>query len=228
MRKLGNLGEKDPVAMRESLARSAFAIQVFHEGRCIGFCRTLSDGALWYMMADGVILPEHQAGGIGKFLVSSLIYNFYENAAPGGRLLAITHAPDFGVKSGFNRFPSGVTGGFAWIPPDLKKTGRFVNPISVSPLLKGEGYQVSYDSPDLESFQRLRALSGLAATGEDAARTSLSKSLMTIKIDYLGKTVAFARILGETFAWAYMVDVCADPAHDADALKTHMIRDLSA
>lgn len=115
-RNIGKLGAKDPDAVAASIANTHFAVQVHYHGECVAFCRSLGDRGLWHHMADGIVLPEHQASGIGKYFVSRLIYHFYETAAPGAHMLAFTWAPDFGVKSGFKRVPENEVGLYAWQP----------------------------------------------------------------------------------------------------------------
>lgn len=115
-RKIGKLGVKDRDAVMKSVKRTKFAVQVLYEGECIAFCRTLGDGGLHYHIADGIVLPAHQASGIGKFFVRRLLYEFYQTAAPGADMVTFTWAPEFGIKSGFQYLPDGVVGLYAWQP----------------------------------------------------------------------------------------------------------------
>lgn len=113
-REIGNLGKKDLAATRVSVARTPFAVQVLYKGECIAFCRTMSDDGLCYHMADGVVLPDHQASGIGKFFVSRQIYEFYKKSPPGAHMLAFTWAGEFALKSGFEELPDNYVGLWAW------------------------------------------------------------------------------------------------------------------
>lgn len=115
-REIGKLGKKDPDAARISVDRTAFAVQVLFKGECVAFCRTMHDGGLCYHMADGVVLPDHQASGIGKFFVSRQIYEFYQTAPVGAHMLAFTWAGDFALKSGFKELPENTVGLWAWRP----------------------------------------------------------------------------------------------------------------
>ena len=115
-REIGNLGKKDLDATRVSMERTPFAVQVHYKGECIAFCRTMNDGGLCYHMADGVVLPDHQASGIGKFFVSRQIYEFYKKSPPGAHMLAFTWAGEFALKSGFEELPDNYVGLWAWQP----------------------------------------------------------------------------------------------------------------
>ena len=115
-REIGNLGKKDLDATRISMERTPFAVQVLYKGECIAFCRTMNDGGLCYHMADGVVLPDHQASGIGKFFVSRQIYEFYKKSPPGAHMLAFTWAGEFALKSGFEELPDNYVGLWAWQP----------------------------------------------------------------------------------------------------------------
>ena len=115
-REIGNLGKKDLDATRISMERTSFAVQVLYKGECIAFCRTMNDGGLCYHMADGVVLPDHQGSGIGKFFVSRQIYEFYKTSAPGAHMLTFTWAGEFALKSGFEELPDNYVGLWAWQP----------------------------------------------------------------------------------------------------------------
>ncbi|MEP1443965.1 MAG: hypothetical protein ABJK39_13230 [Hyphomicrobiales bacterium] len=117
-REIGKLGKKDLAATHVSVERTPFAVQVLYEGECVAFCRTMHDGGLCYHMADGVVLPDHQASGIGKFFVSRQIYEFFKMAPTGAHYLAFTWAGEFALKSGFEELPENYVGLWAWQPFD--------------------------------------------------------------------------------------------------------------
>ncbi|MEP3232032.1 MAG: hypothetical protein ABJO30_04325 [Hyphomicrobiales bacterium] len=115
-REIGNLGKKDLDATRVSMEKTPFAVQVLYKGECIAFCRTMNDGGLSYHMADGVVLPDHQASGIGKFFVTRQIYEFYKTSPVGAHMLAFTWAGEFALKTGFEELPDNYVGLWAWQP----------------------------------------------------------------------------------------------------------------
>ena len=145
-RKIGGLGVKDRASVQSSLDQSVFSVQVRHNGRCVGFCRLLGDGGLWYFMVDGVVLPEYQADGIGKFVVSMPNWYFYENAPAGAFLFGVTHVPGFTLKCGFTLLPQEYQSSYAWVPPFDTDGPRPENPVKQD--LPDIGFSLVQDLPD--------------------------------------------------------------------------------
>ena len=60
----------------ERLVREAQRIVgLYHEGRQVGFCRAVSDGASVTYLADVYVLPEHRGRGLGEELVREMVDN---------------------------------------------------------------------------------------------------------------------------------------------------------
>ena len=50
-------------------------VGLYHEGRQVGFCRAVSDGASVTYLADVYVLPEHRGRGLGEELVREMVDN---------------------------------------------------------------------------------------------------------------------------------------------------------
>lgn len=48
-------------------------IGLFHDGRQIGFCRAISDGAIHAYLADVYILEPHRGKGLGEAMVREMV-----------------------------------------------------------------------------------------------------------------------------------------------------------
>jgi GNAT superfamily N-acetyltransferase len=82
------LGKRDPAMLERSFRNSQTCCFVYADNKIIGAGRALSDGALWSVVFDVVLLPEYQGLGLGRALMDSLIaqagaLNVMLYAAPG-------------------------------------------------------------------------------------------------------------------------------------------------
>jgi len=60
----------------ERLVRGAQrVVGLYHDGRQVGFCRAVSDGASVTYLADVYVLPEHRGRGLGVELVREMVEN---------------------------------------------------------------------------------------------------------------------------------------------------------
>jgi GNAT superfamily N-acetyltransferase len=58
----------------ERLVRGATrVVSLFHDGRQIGFCRAVSDGASFAYLADVYVLESHRGRGLGLELVREMV-----------------------------------------------------------------------------------------------------------------------------------------------------------
>ena len=82
------LGKRDPATLALSFKNSQVRCFVYADNKIIGAGRALSDGALWTVVFDVVLLPDYQGLGLGRALMDSLIaqggaFNVMLYAAPG-------------------------------------------------------------------------------------------------------------------------------------------------
>ncbi|MCV2358264.1 GNAT family N-acetyltransferase [Paucibacter sp. TC2R-5] len=66
------LGTRDPATLELSFRNSQSRCFVYADGRIIGAGRALSDGVLWCVIFDVVLLPEYQGQGLGRAIMDSL------------------------------------------------------------------------------------------------------------------------------------------------------------
>jgi len=64
--------ERTPEEMRRMIREADRVVGLFHEGRQIGFTRTVADGRQAYL-ADVFVLPEHRGRGLGMELVRETV-----------------------------------------------------------------------------------------------------------------------------------------------------------
>jgi GNAT superfamily N-acetyltransferase len=55
------------------LQTSHRVVGLFHEGRQVGFCRAISDGAVHAYLADVYVLEEHRGKGLGEAMVREML-----------------------------------------------------------------------------------------------------------------------------------------------------------
>src|SRR5262249_54004642 len=56
------------------LLRTSYRVLgLFHEGRQVGFCRAISDGAVHAYLADVYVLEEHGGQGVGAAMVAEML-----------------------------------------------------------------------------------------------------------------------------------------------------------
>lgn len=80
------LGRRDPGVLERSFRGSTHAVLIREDDRLVGAGRALSDGELWVVLYDLVLLPELQGRGLGRALVDHLVQ------ASGARNAMLYHA----------------------------------------------------------------------------------------------------------------------------------------
>jgi GNAT superfamily N-acetyltransferase len=57
-----------------TLLRTSYrVVGLFHDGRQVGFCRAISDGAVHAYLADVYVLEEHRGQGLGEAMVAEML-----------------------------------------------------------------------------------------------------------------------------------------------------------
>jgi GNAT superfamily N-acetyltransferase len=59
----------------QAVRESHRVVGLYHHGALVGFCRTVSDGAVVAYLADVYVLPEHRGRGLGVQLVREAVVN---------------------------------------------------------------------------------------------------------------------------------------------------------
>src|SRR5215467_4010505 len=58
----------------DTTLRTSFRVLgLFHNGRQVGFCRAISDGAIHAYLADVYVLAEHRGKGLGDAMVAEML-----------------------------------------------------------------------------------------------------------------------------------------------------------
>ena len=116
VRKAAGLGAKSLEGAKMGLPNTIFAAQAVFRGEMVALCRLIGDGGLFYMVADGVVLPEHQGKGLGKLALGECVEHFRQTAPPGAYLMGMSISPEFVKKVGFETATPPECGIFIWQP----------------------------------------------------------------------------------------------------------------
>ena len=85
-------------------------VSVFDEGRLVGIGRLISDGALYALVCDMIVLPEYQNCGIGSSILKMLKDKCAEHNIQRIWLFAAPGRSGFYIKSGFEVRPENAPG----------------------------------------------------------------------------------------------------------------------
>lgn len=116
VRKAAGLGAKSLEAAKRGLPNTLFAAQARYKGEVVAFCRLIGDDGLFYAVADGVVMPEHQRQGLGKLVLGECVRHFKETAPPGAYLMGISVSPDFVKTVGLEKVSPPEVGVYCWLP----------------------------------------------------------------------------------------------------------------
>lgn len=90
-----------------------------------------------------------------------------------------------------------------------------------------ENYSKTNDVPDILTYRRLRAKSGLSPKSKEAARLGLKVTLFSVQIFYKGKPVGMGRLIGDGGCHFHVVDMAVLPAHQGKGLGKEIIKEIS-
>jgi hypothetical protein len=75
------------------------------------------------------------------------------------------------------------------------------------------GYTIVHEAPDIASYVRIRAESGLTIINEEQARAAVAGTFKFVHVSYEGKPVGMGRVVGDG-GWYFMIaDMAVLPAH---------------
>jgi ribosomal protein S18 acetylase RimI-like enzyme len=89
-------------------------------------------------------------------------------------------------------------------------------------------YQITARTPDVETFARLRAVSGLSPRGRDGMEKGLPNSLFAVLVLYEGQLIGMGRIIGDGGTAYQITDIAVDPAHQGKGLGKAIMGELAA
>lgn len=79
-------------------------------------------------------------------------------------------------------------------------------------------YTIVARIPDVETFARLRAISGLSPRSRDGMEKGLPNSLFGVQAIHDGEPVGMGRIIGDGGTAYQITDIAVDPAHQDKGL----------
>ena len=79
-------------------------------------------------------------------------------------------------------------------------------------------YAFHRETPGIEDYRRLRAVSGLSPKSEEAARRGLPNTLHAVVVRHEGRAVAMGRIVGDGGAFFQVVDMAVEPEHQGQGI----------
>lgn len=71
---------------QKSLDNSLYHVVAQEDGKTIGMCRVIGDGALFFYIQDLVVSPGHQGLGIGKLLMEKVEVYLNKSASKGATI----------------------------------------------------------------------------------------------------------------------------------------------
>ncbi|MCD4506664.1 GNAT family N-acetyltransferase [Chromobacterium piscinae] len=171
--------------------------------------------------------PERRGMGVARSLMQALL----EEAAqlPGLMSLELAmHAENAAAKALYQSFGFRRVG---LIPGAMMLDGRCLDeelmqrPLSFSspaappgPIPNGGDYVLIETAPDVDTYRRLRAESGLSPKTEEAARRGLAGTLFAVQLRHGGETVGMGRVIGDGGGFYQVVDIAVLPAHQGRGL----------
>ncbi|CAK7285093.1 GNAT family N-acetyltransferase [Streptomyces misionensis] len=81
----------DEAVCRRALDTTGFAVVARHGGRAVGMARLIGDGAVYGVVVDVAVHPDHRGAGLGRRMVDALVARA---TARGIRTTVLVAAPD--------------------------------------------------------------------------------------------------------------------------------------
>ncbi|TNM65248.1 GNAT family N-acetyltransferase [Aliirhizobium smilacinae] len=84
--------------------------------------------------------------------------------------------------------------------------------------LTDESYSIESQTPDVETYLRLRTISGLTPFAREAAETGLKGTLYSVIVRHCGVAVGMGRLVGDGGCFFQVTDIAVDPVHQGRGL----------
>ncbi|MFG2622609.1 GNAT family N-acetyltransferase [Streptomyces sp. NPDC048507] len=91
-----------------------------------------------------------------------------------------------------------------------------------------DGYTVRAALPDIATYRRLRAGTGLGAKSVEGSAVGLPNSWHCVTVEHGGRTVGMGRIIGDGGCFLQIVDICVLPEHQGRGLGKRVMEELTA
>ncbi len=102
--------QASPKELDKAISGSWFATSAYHEDQLVGFGRVLSDGVLYALIADLIVIPKYQGKGIGSNLLDQLLDHCRSEGLRIVWLFSVPGKMAFYERYGFIRRPEDAQG----------------------------------------------------------------------------------------------------------------------
>jgi ribosomal protein S18 acetylase RimI-like enzyme len=80
------------------------------------------------------------------------------------------------------------------------------------------GYEIIAETPDSETYRRLRVLAGLSPKTAEQAALGLPNTWFGVTVRHAGQAVGMGRVIGDGGTAFQIVDIAVEPAHQGKGL----------
>ena len=97
-------------SIKQVIKSTWYWVSAIHKNKVVGIGRLLSDGALYALVCDMIVLPEYQSNGIGKQILKKLKEKCFKENIQKVWLISAPGKSDFYEKLGFISRPDDAPG----------------------------------------------------------------------------------------------------------------------
>ena len=83
------------------LPNTWFAVVIRHGGQVVGMGRVIGDGGLFFQVVDIAVEPDHQARGLGRVIVGTIVQHLRQHAPAGAYVSLIADGEAHRLYSSF-------------------------------------------------------------------------------------------------------------------------------
>ncbi len=91
-----------------------------------------------------------------------------------------------------------------------------------------EGYDFAEETPAIDDYRRLRAVSGLSPKSLEAAHIALPNTLFAVVVRHQGRAVGMGRVVGDGGCHMQIVDMAVEPEHQGKGIGKAIFAALEA
>lgn len=96
-----------------------------------------------------------------------------------------------------------------------------------SPQSPQSPYTLRLETPDADTYRRLRTGAGLSAKTAEAAARGLPNSLFAVQVVHDGAAIGMGRVIGDGGCFYQVVDIAVLPAHQGRGLGKLIMQEIS-
>jgi ribosomal protein S18 acetylase RimI-like enzyme len=87
-------------------------------------------------------------------------------------------------------------------------------------------YRLVAGTPDVDTYRRLRKVSGLSEKTVEAAARGLPNTIHAVTIEWNGHAIGMGRIIGDGGCFYQVTDIAVEPAHQGKGLGKMIVQAL--